>query len=155
MNRLSAPVICHSPWILAFLPANAVCIDYALTLLLSGSVEAVLKYEYSPLVRFSLEHGIFPIYLMSLAVFYYACAYYVLRALQGTALYPGGIAIVVLLSLTHVLGGLSWYMRSQWYSNYVVLLTQTTLLMAFFIFLYHTWCQRSGGCTELRPALFR
>lgn len=135
----------YSPRCLSLVPAISVCTDYILTILLAGSVETILNYEYSPLVRFAVENGIFPLYLTGLAAFYYVAAYHVLRVLRETMLYSGGVAILVLLSLAHVMGGLSWYVRNAWYSNYVVLLTITTMGMAFCIFFLQAWRQAKGA----------
>jgi hypothetical protein len=112
----------------------AVIIDYFLTFHFAGSIDAILKYEFSPTLLFAVRHGIVIPYLGALVIFYYAAGYFVLSLLADSDMYFVGVAIVLLISITHVLGGMSWYIQNAWYSNSVIslsLISVLTTLMAF------------------------
>jgi len=114
----------------------AVVIDYALTFYLAGSIERILKYEYSPTLVYAVEHDIVIPYLMFTVFFYYAAGYTVLKYLRDSGIYYIGVAIVLLMSVTHVLGGLSWYVLSASYSNAVLALSLTSVVITITVFGY-------------------
>lgn len=128
--------IFNAPGIIAILPAAAVITDYTLTLLLSGGREAILAYEASPLLRFAVSHDLVPLYTVGIVAFYYIAAALVLSLLLGSDLYPIGVALVALVSLTHFLGGFSWYVRDPLYSDTVIGLSLMCVLIALFLFAY-------------------
>jgi len=107
----------------------AVVIDYALTLYLAGSIERILKYEYSPTLVYAVEHDLVTPYLVFTVFFYYAAGYIVLKYLWDSGIYYIGVYIILLMSITHVLGGLSWYVLSVWYSNAVLALSLTSVMI--------------------------
>jgi hypothetical protein len=76
------------------------------------------------------------IYLLAIVVFYYAAAYAVLRILQPTGYYRYGVGLVVLVSLTHVLGGLSWQVKTGWYSTSIVALSFASVIISICLFGY-------------------
>lgn len=131
-----------SPFIIAFLPVVAVFADYSLTFVLSGGREVILAYEASPLLRFAVAHDLVLIYGIALMVFYYMAATLVLTLLGGSELYPIGVALVALVSLTHFLGGLSWYVRDPLYSDTVIGLSLMCVLIALFLFAYSLSMER-------------
>ena len=49
----------------------SIAIDYTLTLYLAGSREAIQRYEFSPLLRYAMEHNLVIIYLVFTIFFYY------------------------------------------------------------------------------------
>ncbi|MEA3281986.1 MAG: hypothetical protein U9Q68_05420 [Euryarchaeota archaeon] len=114
----------------------AVVIDYALTFYLAGSIERILKYEYSPTLVYAVEHGIVIPYLVFTVFFYYAAGYTVLKYLRDSRIYYVGVAIILLMSITHVLGGLSWYVLSASYSNAVLTLSLTSVVITIAVFGY-------------------
>ncbi|MCK4459810.1 MAG: hypothetical protein KAU52_08845 [Methanosarcinales archaeon] len=114
----------------------AVVIDYALTFYLAGSIERILKYEYSPTLVYAVEHGVVLPYLMFTVFFYYAAGYIVLKCLADSKIYPIGVYIILLMSITHVLGGLSWHVLSAWYSNAVLALSLTSIVVTITVFGY-------------------
>ena len=114
----------------------AVVIDYALTFYLAGSIERILKYEYSPTLVYAVEHDIVIPYLMFTVFFYYAAGYTVLKYLEDSGIYYIGVSIVLLMSITHVLGGLSWYVLSASYSNAVLTLSLTSVVITIAVFGY-------------------
>jgi hypothetical protein len=123
------------PSIIALVPAFLVFCDYALTFTLSGGAEAVLRYEFSPLVRYATAQGMMIPYLAGMMLFYYLVAYLALRLLGRTSLYPFGVALVVLVGITHLLGGLSWYVRDALFSAVVHGFSGVTILLALATFL--------------------
>jgi len=88
------------------------------------------------LVRFALEHNILILYILAIVVFYYIASYAVLRILHGTGYYMLGAGLVILISITHLLGGLSWYIKNSWYSNGVLALSVVSIGIACLIFFY-------------------
>ena len=114
----------------------AVVIDYALTFYLAGSIERILKYEYSPTLVYAVEHDIVIPYLVFTVFFYYAAGYIVLKYLRGSGIYYIGVSIILLMSITHVLGGLSWYVLSACYSNAVLALSLTSVVITIAVFGY-------------------
>lgn len=139
--RMTPPVrLCaalyHDPRIIALIPVLAVIIDYSLTFLLAGSTEMILVAEASPLVRFAVAQGLMPLYVTVLVLFYYGASYFVLRLLAGGDLYPLGVALIMLMGITHLLGGLSWYILNPLYSDTVVGLSFMSIIIAIVIFGY-------------------
>ncbi len=114
----------------------AVTIDYALTFYLAGGTERILKYEYSPTLVYAVEHNLVIPYLMFTVFFYYAAGYIVLKYLRNSGIYHIGVYIILLMSITHVLGGLSWYVLSTWYSNTVLALSLTSVMITITVFGY-------------------
>ena len=114
----------------------AVVIDYALTFYLAGSIERILKYEYSPTLVYAVEHDIVIPYLVFTVFFYYAAGYTVLKYLGDSRIYYIGVAIILLMSITHVLGGLSWYVLNIYYSNAVLALSLTSVAITIAVFGY-------------------
>jgi hypothetical protein len=114
----------------------SVAIDYTLTLYLAGSREAIQRYEFSPLLRYAMEHNVVIIYLVFTIFFYYVSAYIVLKLLKDEPIYSAGVALILLLSITHLLGGLSWVFRNAWYSNMVMALSLASIALAIASFGY-------------------
>ena len=126
----------HDPRTIAALPVCALIFDYTLTFLLAGGSEAILQYEASPLLRYAVAAEIVPLLVLLLVSFYYAAAFLVLRALSGTDLYPVGVALIAIVSLTHLLGGMSWYVKNTLYSDTVIGLSLISVMVAVVIFGY-------------------
>lgn len=114
----------------------AVLIDYSLTFYLAESIEAILKYEFSPTLLYAVRHNIVLPYLGAMMLFYYVAGYFVLSMLVDSDIYFVGVAIVLLISITHVLGGLSWYIQNTWYSNTVLSLAMISVLITLTAFGY-------------------
>lgn len=114
----------------------SVAIDYALTLYLAGSRKAIRRYEFSPLLRYAMEHNLVILYLVFTIFFYYISAYIVLKLLKDEPIYSAGVALILLLSITHLLGGLSWVFRNAWYSNMVMALSLASIALAIASFGY-------------------
>ena len=110
-------------------PVISVIADYTLTFVFAHGLDEILMYEFSPVVRAATVHGIVPLVVAGIAVSYYLLSYLALRTLGGTCIYPFSVAILVVVSVTHVMGGLSWLVRDPFYSNVVCGLP----LMAFVI----------------------
>ena len=114
----------------------SIAIDYTLTLYLAGSREAIQRYEFSPLLRYAMEHNLVIIYLVFTIFFYYISAYIVLKLIKDEPVYSAGVALILLLSITHLLGGLSWVFRNAWYSNMVMALSLASIALAIASFGY-------------------
>jgi hypothetical protein len=113
--------------------------DYFLTFHFAGSTDAILRYEFSPTLRFAVENGIVIPYIGAMILFYYAAGYLVLSLLANSDIYFVGVAIVLLISITHVLGGLSWYVQNAWYSNSVIALSMISVLTTLMAFGYEVF----------------
>ncbi len=122
--------------VIPFFLCISVAIDYTLTLYLAGSREAIQRYEFSPLLRYAMEHNVVIIYLVFTIFFYYVSAYIVLKLLKDEPIYSAGVALILLLSITHLLGGLSWVFRNAWYSNMVMALSLASIALAIASFGY-------------------
>ncbi|RJS70624.1 hypothetical protein CW696_05575 [ANME-2 cluster archaeon] len=114
----------------------AVTIDYALTFYLAGGIEVILEYEYSPTLVYAVEHGVVLPYLVFTVFFYYAAGYTVLKYLMDSEIYHIGVYIILLMSITHVLGGLSWYVLNPYYSNAVLALSLISVMVTIAVFGY-------------------
>ena len=128
--------IFFSPQGVAVIPVLAVIADYSLTFFLSGRTDHLLAYEASPLLRYAVENDLVLIYTGGLMLFYYLAAYFVLTLLRDSDLYSLGVGLISLVSLTHFLGGLSWYFRHQLYSDTVIGLSMMCILIAVILFAY-------------------
>jgi|SRR5208337_1511377 len=120
--------------IIALLPAIAVIIDYALTFYLAGDTSMITTWEASPFVRFAVIHQLMAPYLIAIVLFYYGASYAVLRTLHDSVYYRFGVLLILTLSITHVVGGLSWLFRNAFYSNGVFVLSLLSVVIAFILF---------------------
>jgi len=130
---------------LAVIPACAVIIDYVLTFLLAGSKGMVLQGEASPLVRYAVSNDLMLVFMTAIVIFYYGAALLVLISLEKTPVYRFGVVLILLISITHMLGGMSWYFRSPQYSYSVMALSYITIVIAFLALGYAIISQRSGS----------
>ena len=112
---------------LAIFPALSVIADYTLTFVFAHGLDEILRYEFSPIARTAAVHGLVPLVVAGIAVSYYLLSYLALRTLWGTCVYPFTVAILAVVSITHVMGGLSWLVRVPFCSNMV----QGLSIMAF------------------------
>jgi hypothetical protein len=120
--------------IVALIPVFAVIIDYSLTFFFAGDTSMILSWEASPFVRFALAHDIMAAYLTAIVVFYYVSSCVVLKVLYGTGYYRFGVLLIAILSATHVIGGMSWYFRSAFYSDGVFVMSLMSIIIAFVVF---------------------
>ena len=120
--------------LVALLPAIAVILDYAMTFYLAGDTSMIISWEASPFVRFAVMHNLMAAYLVAIILFYYGASYAVLRVLNNTEYYKFGFLLIVTISITHVIGGMSWYFRNAMYSNGVVLISLLSIVIAFIMF---------------------
>jgi hypothetical protein len=131
----------YNPYLLPLIPALAVLADYGLTFYLADNYAMILSWEASPLVRYAAAHGLMVIYLAGIMLFYYITSYFVLRLLAKSPVYPVGVTLLVIISLTHILGGLSWYFRNSLYSNIIFGLSVMSIVVAIGLFGYVTFQQ--------------
>ncbi|MFZ1128218.1 hypothetical protein [Methanoregula sp.] len=128
--------IYDTPAYVALIPSLAVILDYSLTFFLAENTGMILQWEASPLVRFAVAHNIIAVYLVAIVLFYYGAAYAVLRILRPTRYYQYGVVLVLLVSVTHVLGGMSWQFRNAWYSDGIFTLSVLSIIIAVCLFGY-------------------
>jgi hypothetical protein len=117
-------------------------VDYSLTFHFAGSLQNILDYEFSPLLVYAVEHDIVIPYMLLTASFYYFAAYSVLKMLYETDIYPIGVAVILLMSITHIMGGLSWYVMKEAYSNSVLTLSLISVIMTITLFAYEVVSKR-------------
>jgi hypothetical protein len=116
--------------VLAMLPALSVIADYALTFVFAHGLDEILRYEFSPIARAAAVSGLAPLVVMGIAVSYFVLFYLALRILGGTCVYPFTVALLVVVSITHVMGGFSWLVRVPLYSNMVLGLSIMAFVLA-------------------------
>jgi hypothetical protein len=126
----------HRPSLIALIPAIAVVFDYAMTITFSGGRDAILAFEYSPLLRAAIASDLLIPCIAALAIGYYGLGLFALRSLARSGYYIAGVLLLALISLTHISGGLSWIVRNSAYSNAVLLLAVTGILVALGAFLF-------------------
>jgi len=122
--------------IIPLIPALAVLVDYGLTFLFAGSKAMILQWESSPLLKFATMNDLIFVYITGIMLFYYCMAYIVLKLLYRSSVYGIGVALILIISITHVLGGLSWYFRSALYSNTIYGVSLISIIIAIALFGY-------------------
>ena len=120
--------------LIAALPAVCVILDYAMTFFFAEDTTMITSWEASPFVRYAVINDIMVPYLIGIVLFYWIGSYAVLRVLAGTEYYKFGVILIVTMSITHVIGGMSWYFRNAMYSNGVIILSAISIVIAFLIF---------------------
>ncbi|WP_462273651.1 hypothetical protein [Methanohalophilus sp.] len=95
-----------------------------------------MKYEYSPTLLFALKNNVLVPYIVAMFVFYYIAGYLVLKNLEKSSLYPVGIIILAIISTTHIMGGLSWYILDPLYSTIVLIFSKISIIIALGSFGY-------------------
>lgn len=131
--------IYHNYRILPIFLSTSVIIDYALTFYFAGSIENILAYEFSPTLVFAVKKNIVLPYLVFTVFFYYIMGYTILKLLDGEDIYPIGVLIIMLMSITHVLGGMSWFVLNEMYSNMIFMLSMTSIIIALTLFGYEVF----------------
>ena len=114
----------------------AVIIDYSLTFYFAGSIGNILEHEFSPTLIFAVKNDIVLPYLAITVIFYYLMGYTILKFLENEEIYPIGVFVILLMSITHVMGGLSWFILKETYSNMIFMLSLTSIIIAISVFGY-------------------
>lgn len=128
--------IYHNYRLIPLFLCAGVIIDYSLTFYFAGSTEDILAHEFSPTLVFAVEHDIVVPYLALTVVFYYLMGYTILKFLENEEIYPIGVFIILLMSITNVLGGLSWFVLKEAYSNMIFMLSMASIIIAISVFGY-------------------
>jgi hypothetical protein len=126
----------RSQYLIPLIPAVAVLIDYSLTFFLADNRAMILQWEASPLLKFATSNDLILLYIASIMLFYYFGTLFVLKLLSDSNVYPIAVCLVLILSATHVLGGLSWYFRNPWYSNTIYTVSIISIVVAIALFGY-------------------
>ena len=125
-----------SQYIIPLIPAFAVLIDYSLTFFLADNRAMILEWEASPLLKFATANGLIYLYIAGIMLFYYFGTLFVLKLLNKSSVYPIAVSLIVIMSATHILGGLSWYFRNPIYSNTIYLVSIISIAVAIMLFGY-------------------
>ncbi len=120
--------------IVPFFFAVSTIIDYSFTIMLSGTKENLLQNEFSPLLVYAVSHDLLIPYFVFTVIFSFSASYFVLKLLSADEkiFYPAS-AILILISLAHTFGGLSWYFKNQAYSSAILAISAMTIMMAIFL----------------------
>ncbi len=119
---------------LPFFFAISSVIDYFFTIWFSGSKDNLIRNEFSPLLVYAVRNDLLVPYVFFTVIFYYFASYFVLKLLsQDEKLFYPASAILILISLAHTFGGLSWYFKSEAYSNTILVISAITIMMAIFL----------------------
>ena len=133
----------HDYGLIAALPAICVILDYAMTFFLAGDTSMIISWEASPFVRFAVMNNLMIPYLVAIVFFYFGVSYAVLQVLAGTEYYKFGVLLIVTMSITHLIGGMSWYFRNAMYSNGVMIMSMLSIVIAFIAFGFSLIRERS------------
>ncbi|APH39745.1 hypothetical protein BHR79_09815 [Methanohalophilus halophilus] len=128
--------IYHNYKLLPLILSFAVLIDYFFTFYFAPDLSTIMKYEYSPTLLFALRNDIFIPYMMATFTFYYIGGYLILKNLEDSEIYSIGVYILLMMSLTHILGGLSWYVLNPIYSNMVFTMSRISIVVAIGAFIH-------------------
>ncbi len=119
---------------LPFFFAVSAIIDYSFTIWLAGTKENLIQNEFSPLLVYAVSNDLVVPYFLFTVLFYFSGSYLALKLLsQEEKLFYSASAILVLISLAHTFGGLSWYFKSEAYSNTILAISAVTIMMAIFL----------------------
>jgi len=127
-------MVYHNYRLIAALPALCVILDYAMTFFFAGDTAIIASWEASPFVRFAVINNIMVPYVVGIILFYYGSSYAILHILAGTDYYKFGVTLIVVLAVTHVIGGMSWYFRNAMYSDGVMMISTLSIVIAFLVF---------------------
>ena len=133
------------PHLIALVPALAVLFDYSMTIAFSGSSQAIMAFEYSPILRTAVANGLVLPCIAMLALGYYGLGLVALGALRGSRYYPFGVVLLLIIGVTHVSGGFSWLVRSTVYSHGVLLLAASGIIVAVAAFAIALKARRAGA----------
>jgi len=128
--------IIKNRYFIPLIPVFAVLIDYSLTFSLADNKAMILAWEASPLLKFATANGLIYLYIAGIMLFYYFGTLLVLKLLEKSNVYPVAVGLIVALSATHILGGLSWYFRNPLYSNTIYGVSILSIVVAIALFGY-------------------
>lgn len=137
-------LIYHNYKIFPLILCIAIFIDYFLTFHFAPGIEIIMEYEYSPTLLFALEHNILIPYVMATMIFYYFAGRFILKQLEDSDIYWIGVLVICSISTTHVLGGFSWYVLNESYSNLVLLLSRFSVVFSIVALGYVLVIQKFG-----------
>lgn len=130
MNETMGKILIALP---VFFSASAI-IDYSTTLWFSGSKENLIQNEFSPMLVYAVSNDMLIPYAFFTVIFYFSASYLALKMLSSDEkLFYCASAILALISLAHTFGGLSWYFKSEAYSNSILAISAIAVMMAIFL----------------------
>jgi hypothetical protein len=117
-----------------FFFAISAIIDYSTTIWFSRTTENLIQNEFSPLLVYAVRNDLLIPYFLFTVIFYFSGSYLALKLLsQDEKLFYPASAIIILISLAHTFGGLSWYFKSEAYSNTILAISVIAIMMAIFL----------------------
>ena len=117
-----------------FFFAISAIIDYSTTIWFSHTKENLIQNEFSPLLVYAVRNDLLIPYFIFTVIFYFSGSYLSLKLLsQDEKLFYPASAILILISLAHTFGGLSWYFNSEIYSNTILAISAIAIMMAIFL----------------------
>ncbi|MBP2029441.1 hypothetical protein J2755_000361 [Methanohalophilus levihalophilus] len=122
----------------------AAFLDYFLTFYLASGIDIILEYEYSPTLLFALKHNILIPYIVVTMIFYFFAGRFILKQLADSDIYWVGALVICSISLTHVLGGISWYVLNESYSNLVFLMSRFSVVVSIIALSYVLIVQKNA-----------
>src|SRR5574341_1499102 len=126
--------------------AISAIIDYSFTIWLADSKDNLIRNEFSPLLVYAVRHDLLIPYVFFIVIFYFSASCLVLKLLsQDEKLFYSASAIFILISLAHTFGGLSWYFKSEAYSNSILAISAITVMMAVFLSGWSVLQQRNAS----------
>ncbi|MFZ3382369.1 MAG: hypothetical protein WA144_00440 [Candidatus Methanoperedens sp.] len=130
MNETMGKILIALP---VFFSASAI-IDYSTTIWFSGSKENLIQNEFSPLLVYAVKNDMVIPYVFFTVIFYFFTSYLALKMLTSDEkIFYCASAILALISLAHTFGGLSWYFKSEAYSNAILAISAIAVMMAIFL----------------------
>lgn len=129
-NDMISKLLIALPFFFAF----SAIIDYSTTLWFAGTKENLIQNEFSPLLVYAVTNDLLIPYFLVTVIFYFCGSYFALKLLsQDEKLFYSASAIIALISIAHTLGGFSWYIKSEAYSNALLAISAITIMMAIFL----------------------
>lgn len=117
-----------------FFFALSAIIDYSITIWFAGTRENLIRNEFSPLLVYAVDNDLLAPYFLFTVLLYFSVSYLALKYLSNdTKLFYAATAVLILISLTHALGGLSWYFRNEAYSDTILAIAGAAIMMAIFL----------------------
>ena len=107
----------------------SILIDYACTLFFSGNMEHLINNEQSVLLIYAIKSGMLIPFVVFMMVLYFMCTYFTLDILQDQRVFPVASLSVALIAISHTFGGMSWYFRSDLYSDMVMAIPMISLVL--------------------------
>lgn len=120
--------------IISFIFAISAIIDYITTIWFAGTKENLIQNEFSPLLIYTVRYDLLGPYVFLAVIFRFFASIIVLIPLsKDEKLFYPARTIILLISTAHILGGFSWYINNDIYSNTITFLLVIIIMMTIFL----------------------